>query len=190
MPAKKSRLPYRLVDSRTIYRGRIALLVKDRFILNADKKKLVTREMLVHPGAAVILPMISKDQILLIRQFRYASRGDLWEIPAGTLEKGELPLVCAKRELEEETGFRAKKWTQLSKFYPAPGISDELMTLYRAEVLVPGKKSLDHDEWIEHRAVSVQKAVEMVRSGAICDAKTIAGVLWQAMRLDKRGWSR
>jgi len=176
-----SRKPYRLVGSKEIYRGHIIRLVKDRFILHRDPQKLVTRELVEHPGAVVIVPYAGKDHLLLIKQFRYAARGDLWEIPAGTLEKGEAPLACAKRELEEETGFLARKWTFLTRFFPAPGISNELMTLYRAENLSPGKKNLDHDEWIEHEIFSVREAKRMIRRGQIRDGKTIAGILWSAL---------
>jgi ADP-ribose pyrophosphatase len=176
-----SRKPFRLVSSREIYRGHIIRLVKDRFILKRDPKKLVTRELVEHPGAVVIVPYVGKDRLLLIRQFRYAAKGDLWEIPAGTLEKGEATLSCAKRELEEETGFRAKKWTFLSRFFPAPGISDELMTLYRAEKLFDGTKNLDHDEWIDHKTVRVRDALRMIKRGTIRDGKTIAGILWSAL---------
>lgn len=175
----RSKKPYRLVHSKEIYRGRIIRLVKDRFIHRSDPKKLVTRELVEHPGAVVILPFVDPKRIVLLRQFRWASKSELWEIPAGTREgKGEPELVCAKRELEEETGFRAKKWTLLSRFFPAPGLSDELMTLYRAENLVPGTKNLDHDEWIEHEIVTLAKARRMVRDGRIRDAKTIVGILW------------
>ncbi len=170
--------PYRLLESREIYRGHIIRLVKDRFILDCAPKKIVTRELVLHPGAVVIVPFADKDHIVLLKQFRYAAQGDLWEIPAGTMEKGEATLRCAKRELEEETGFRAKKWTLLSSFLPAPGISNELMTLYRAEGLSPGRKNLDHDEWIEHEIVSLRQAHRMIRDGRIRDAKTIVGVLW------------
>ena len=111
------RTPYRLVESRTIYQGHIIRLVKDRFIHNSNKKKLVTRELVLHPGAVVIVPFVNKDHLLLLKQFRYAAKGDLWEIPAGTLEKGEATLTCAKRELEEETGFKASKWTFLTRFF-------------------------------------------------------------------------
>ena len=180
-----SKLPYRLIESKTLYRGRIIRLVKDRFILNADKKKLVTRELVRHPGAVVIVPYVDEDHLLLLRQFRYAARGDLWEIPAGTLEKNEAPLNCAKRELEEETGFKARRWTYLTRFFPAPGISDEIMTLYHAEGLSPGKKNLDHDEWIEHEVVSVKKARRMIQRGLIRDAKSIVGILWSGV-LDKK----
>ncbi|MGH7197464.1 MAG: NUDIX hydrolase [Candidatus Omnitrophota bacterium] len=175
MPAKP---PYRILESRKLYRGFNFQLFKDRFVLDAARHKVVTRELVDHPGAVVILPFVDKKRILLLRQFRYAAKGDLWEIPAGTLEKGEQTLGCAKREIEEETGFRARRWKFLTRFFPAPGISNEMMTLYKAEGLVPGNKNLDHDEWIEHETVSLAKARRMIRTGEIRDAKTIIGVLW------------
>lgn len=177
---KTIRLPYRVVESNVIYEGHIIRLVKDRFILDIAKDKLVTRELVQHPGAVVIVPMVDKKNILLLRQFRYAAKGDLWEIPAGTIEKGEKPLICAKREIEEETGFRAKSWKFLTEFFPAPGISDERMWLYQASNLVPGKKDLDHDEFIEHETVSLSRAVKMIKKGEIKDAKSIVGILWAA----------
>ncbi len=177
-----SKLPYRLIESKTLYRGRIIRLVKDRFILNVSKNKLVTWELVRHPGAVAIVPFADKKHLLLLRQFRYAADGDLWEIPAGTLEKNEAPLACAKRELEEETGFKARKWIYLTRFFPTPGISDEMMTLYRAEGLYPGQKNLDHDEWIEHETVSLKKANEMIRHGSIRDAKSLVGILWPPVR--------
>ena len=172
------RPPFRIIESNQIYRGRTFRLFRDRFILNFDKNKVVTRELVDHPGAVVILPLVGRDHVLLLRQFRYAAKGDLWEIPAGTLEKNENPLACAKREIEEETGFKARRWRLLTRFFPAPGISNELMTLYEAKDLVPGSKNLEHDEWIEHTVVSLKKARRMIRRGAIRDAKTIVGLLW------------
>ncbi len=153
-------------------------MVKDRFILNKAPNKVVTRELVIHPGAVAIIPYHHKDKIVLLRQFRYAAQGDLWEIPAGTLERGERTLVCAKRELEEETGFKARSWQKLSQFFLAPGISDEKMTLYRADGLYKGLKKLDHDEWIQHEIVSVDRAKKMIAQGKIRDAKTIAAILW------------
>jgi ADP-ribose pyrophosphatase len=169
---------YRIISSKKIYDGHIIKLVKDRFILRAAPDKVVTRELVIHPGAVAIIPYAEKNKIVLLRQFRYAAQGDLWEIPAGTLEKGEATITCAKRELEEETGFRAKRWIKLGQFFLAPGISDEKMTLYRADHLYPGVKKLDHDEWIRHELVSVVRAKKMIRDGKIRDAKTIAGILW------------
>jgi ADP-ribose pyrophosphatase len=174
------KLPYRILHSEKIYEGHVITLVKDRFVLDVQKDKVVTRELVRHPGAVAILPFVDKKNILLIRQFRYAAQGDLWEIPAGTREKNERPLLCARRELEEETGFRAKHWTYWTCFFPAPGIANELMTLYKAEGLFPGRKNLDHDEWIEHEAVSLKEACAMIRRGQIRDGKTIAGILWAA----------
>ncbi len=172
------RLPYRVEESHLIYQGHIIRLVKDRFYLDVAPGKLVTRELVHHPGAVVIIPVVNKTKILLIRQFRYAAQGDLWEIPAGTREIKEKPLVCAKRELEEETGFKARKWTFLTQFYPAPGICNEIMTMFKAETLVKGRKNLDHDEWIEHQEVTLSKAYRMIRKGEIQDGKTILGLLW------------
>ena len=174
------RKSYRVVESKKIYSGHCITLYKDRFILDRAKDKLVTRELVAHPGAVAVVPFLDKNTLILIRQFRYSAEGDLWEIPAGTLEKNETPLSCAKRELEEETGFRALRWHFLTRFYLAPGISNELMTLYRAEDLKPGTLNLDHDEWIHTREVSLQKALEMVRRGLFRDAKTILGILWAA----------
>lgn len=176
MPVKK--LPYRVIESRKLYRGYHITLFKDRFVLDAAKDKIVTRELIAHPGAVVIVPFASKNEILLLRQFRYSAKGDMLEIPAGTLEKGERPLTCAKRELEEETGFRAKRWAFLTKFYSAPGMSNEIMWLYRADGLVPGKKQLDHDEFITHEKISLKRAETLVRKNHIQDGKTIAGILW------------
>lgn len=177
------RKSYRIVDSKKIYSGHCFTLFKDCFILDRAKGKLVTRELVAHPGAVAIVPFLRKNTLVLIRQFRYSAQGDLWEIPAGTLEKKEAPLSCAKRELEEETGFRASRWIFLTRFYLAPGISNEIMTLYRAEDLQPGVLHLDHDEWIRTREVSLQKALEMVRNGLIRDAKTILGILWASRTL-------
>lgn len=169
---------YRLLDSKSLYEGHIIRLVKDRFVLGVSPDKVVTRELVIHPGAVVIVPLVDKKNILLLRQFRYAAQGNLWEIPAGTLEIGERPIDCAKREIEEETGFKAKKWSLLTRFYPAPGFSNEIMTLFKAERLIPGQKNLDHDEWIEHQIVSLNKALQMIKNGKIQDGKTIAGLLW------------
>lgn len=178
MTATTAKPPYRIVESRRLYRGHHITLFKDRFILDVAKNKVVTRELITHPGAVVIVPFASKNEILLLRQFRYSAKGDLLEIPAGTIEGGERPLTCAKRELEEETGFRARHWTFLAKFYPAPGISNEIMWLYRADGLAAGRKNLDHDEWITHEKVSLKRAETLVRANRIQDGKTITGILW------------
>ncbi len=171
---------FRLLESNLIYKGSRASFVKDRFELSRAPGKIVTRVVLRHPGAVVILPFSAPGKILLLRQFRYATRGDIVEVPAGTIEAGERPLVCAKRELEEETGFRASRWKFLTRFYPAPGISDEVMHLYRADGLKPGRKNLDHDEFLEHFEIPLERAVALARSGKIRDGKTLVALLWAA----------
>lgn len=182
-----SRPPYRVIESRAIYDGHVIRLVKDRFVLRRAPGKIVTRELVHHPGAVVILPFVTRTKILLLRQFRYASKGDLWEIPAGTLERGERPIACARRELEEETGFKARRWRFLTRFYCAPGISNERMTLFAAADLRPGRRDLDHDEFIESVEMSIEDAMSLLRKGRICDAKTIVGLLW-ARTLLKHGF--
>ena len=179
MPKKSS---HRIVESQKIYQGHIIQLFKDRLIVDSRPDKIITRELIKHPGAVAIIPYVDKNHILLLKQFRYAAGGDLWEIPAGTREKNEPTLRCAKRELEEETGFKAGRWKYLTQFLPAPGVTNEIMTLYKAEVLIPGRKNLDHDEFIEHHVVSIKKVRQMIRNGEIHDAKTIVGVLWECLR--------
>jgi ADP-ribose pyrophosphatase len=156
--------------------------VEDRFIHRSSPGVVVRRDLVRHPGAVVILPFLDARTLLILRQFRWAAKGDLWEIPAGTLEKREAghesPLRCAKRELEEETGFKARRWTYLTRFYPAPGISDEIMWLYRAEGLVPGRMSPESDEWIKVVPMPVSRILAMIRAGRIRDGKTLLGVLW------------
>lgn len=171
-------MSYRVVRSRKIYQGHVVELFKDRLIVNSHPRKVITRELIKHPGAVAVIPYVDRDHILILRQFRYAAKGDLWEIPAGTREKNEPTLVCARRELEEETGFKAKRWKLLTRFFPAPGVTNEIMTLYKAGGLFEGRKNLDHDEYIEHHVISLKKARQMIRDGRIRDAKTIVGVLW------------
>ncbi len=175
---RSKKLPYRVKKSDFIYQGHVFKLFKDSFVLDAVPGKLVTRELVMHPGAVAILPFVNPREIVLLRQFRYSVQGDLWEIPAGTREGKEPTLACARRELEEETGFRARRWKFITRFFPAPGLMNEVMTLYRADGLVPGRKNLDHDEFIQHETVTIKKALDMIKGGEIRDAKTIVAILW------------
>ncbi len=155
-----------------------------------DLKKVRTRrvnghefvhDVIFHPGAAVIVPMLSKKEFVLIRQYRTACEQVIWEFPAGTLEKGESPINCAKREIIEETGYAAKTWKKLGTFYPAPGISTELIHLFLAMDLVSKKMDLDQDEFIQKKIVSGQDLKKMISSGTILDAKTIIGFFYYQM---------
>jgi len=137
----------------------------------------VIREVVEHPGAAVIVPVFPDGKILLVHQYRHAIGRWTWELPAGTLKKGERPLVCAKRELAEETGWRARRWLKLMVFYPSPGILSERMWLYRAEDLTAGEAQGDEDEDLTVRVMTPAQAERWIQKGWVCDAKSIIG-LW------------
>jgi ADP-ribose pyrophosphatase len=131
------------------------------------------REVVRHSGAAVILPELPDGRLVLEEVFRHAAGGWLLEVPAGTLELGEAPEVCAARELEEETGYRAAALRFLGSWYPSPGILDETMHLYHATGLVKTATHLDEDEFLEVRVVTKAEAAAMVRDGRIVDGKTL-----------------
>jgi len=137
------------------------------------------REVVVHPGAVVILPILDADRIVLIENERPAVGRVLLELPAGTLEPGEDPLVCAGRELEEETGYRAARVDPLNTFFTSPGICTERMWCYVARDLTFVGQQLDESERIRPRIVPWRDALEMVRTGEIQDGKTIATLLFR-----------
>ena len=137
--------------------------------------KVLSRQILEHAGAVVVIPRISKDQFVLIRQFRFAAKSWLWEWPAGGLEKGESLKASATRELMEEAGYRPKKLTQICDFYPTPGISGEIMYLFLAENLVAETAEQDEDEEIETAVFTLDEIGAMIRKKKIIDGKTILG---------------
>lgn len=137
-----------------------------------------TRELILHPGAVTIVPLIEANKVLLIRNRRLAVNDTLWELPAGTLEPGEEPAETACRELAEETGYRAGEISLLHSFWMSPGILRERMHLFVARRLSRGKVHLDIGEQIEPCIVAWNEALEMARSGQIQDAKTLVGLLW------------
>ena len=144
---------------------------------------VVQRDVVRHGGSVVILAVDDagpEPQVLLERQYRYAAEPCLWELPAGSMDPGETPLSGAKRELLEETGYRARNWSRALFFYPSPGFVDETMTIYLARGLTAGPPRPEEDEFITCRLVPLSRAVELVWSGTIRDGKTIAGVLWLA----------
>ena len=138
----------------------------------------MVRDIVHHPGAAVILPRFSDGRVLLIRQYRMAAGRLLWELPAGTIDQGETPLQTARRELTEETGYRASSWRKLVACYPSPGLLTEKMSLFLAQNLRPGPARTEEDERILPRAFSMREALSMVRDGEIRDAKTMIGLLY------------
>lgn len=159
-------------------------VVRETVTTGAGKKK--TRDIVRHPGACVVVPLLDGDRVCLIRNWRIAVNQTLIELPAGTLEPPEPPEVTAERELIEETGFRAKGIEFLHAFYLSPGILDERMHLYLATGLTPGEPAREEGEEIENWLVTLDEAVQMIFRGEIQDAKTIVGLLW-AERLRREG---
>jgi ADP-ribose pyrophosphatase len=165
-------------------------MAKPELLLETPKFKVVrqtittaggnqkTREIVRHPGACVIVPLLEGDRVCLIRNFRIAAGKTLIELPAGTLEPPEPPHVTAERELIEETGYRATRIEFLHAFYLSPGILDERMHLFLATGLAPGPTAREEGEEIENLVVPWSEALAMVMRGEIEDAKTIVGLLW------------
>ncbi len=160
--------------TKKIYAGRVVHLHVDTVLL--PNGVTVDLEVIRHPGASAVVPLKDDGTVVLIRQFRHAAGGFIYEIPAGKLNPGEDPLHCAERELEEEIGYRAKRFELLSSIYTAPGFTDEVIHVYRGSGLTKGRQNLDRDEVLEVVELPLRKAVEMVRQGEIRDAKTIVGL--------------
>lgn len=152
----------------------------DLYSIETDHPKggVIRREVVAHPGAVVILPLLDPDTVILIKNERYVVQKTLWELPAGTLETEEEPITCAKRELIEETGYSAKRFTPLLKFYSSPGFCNEELFVYVAEELEFVGQNLDETEEIETIPVRLTEAYKMIREGIICDAKTICALLY------------
>ncbi len=141
---------------------------------------VIRRDMILHPGAVVILPILDAEHVVLLRNHRFVIDETLWEVPAGTLEPDEPLEDCAKRELLEETGYRAARWTHLGYLYASPGVLDEKLHLFVAEELTPGPMSPEADEELEPVTVRFDEAIRMCLSGEIKDAKTITSLLlWE-----------
>lgn len=169
-------MPLQLVEKQVVYTGRKVRL--ELHHLEPDEGgRRHTREVCVHPGAVVILPMLDPQTVVLIRTRRYAVGQQLIELPAGTLEKGELPMNCAGRELLEETGYLANRLEPLGSFFTSPGILSERMHAFVAYDLEPQAQALEEGEEIEVAPTPMEEVLDMIQSGAIADAKTIAAVL-------------
>ena len=162
-------------DSRKVHSGRVFDLHVDNVTL--ENGVTIDFEVLRHPGAAAIVPFTEQGGVLLIRQYRYALDDDIWEIPAGTLDPGESPLACARRELEEEAGVSAADWIPLGAINPLPGYSDEVIHLFAARDLTPTHQHLDSDELLEVHEVAFDMALAMIGAHDIRDAKSIIGLL-------------
>ena len=163
-----------IVSRNTIYQGKV--LRFNRLIVKLSSGRIHTREVVEHPGAVTLIPVIG-DNIILIRQFRLSTGKVIYELPAGTISSGESPEACAERETSEETGYKAGMLQKVYQCYLAPGYSTELMHFYVATRLIPGKQNLDEDEAIRVYPTLLENALKMVKKNEILDGKTTIGLL-------------
>jgi ADP-ribose pyrophosphatase len=187
--AKKSATTAELLSTEVVYQGRLFRVTRDRIV--EPKGVESTREVVRHNGSVVILAVDSskskKDPWVVIeRQYRHAAGQYLWELPAGKLDPGEEPLTGAQRELEEETGYRAKKWKLLLEYWASPGFLGESMKLFLAEGLIPGEAHPEEDEKIEFRLVKLSDLLKKITKGEIQDGKTLVGTMLYARNLKKK----
>jgi len=162
------------LESVTLHKGRVFRLVREKVAL--ENGIAVDLDIVRHPGAAAMVPLTENRTLLMIRQYRHAVGGFIWEIPAGTLDPEETPLACAKRELVEEIGYSADTWHKLGEITPVPGYSDERIHIYCAMDLSPATQHLDRDEILNVHEVGFEDAVKMAERGEIRDAKTLSGL--------------
>ena len=169
-------LKEKTIQTKTVHKGTLLTLKRDKVLLPNGSTGI--REWIKHPGAVCCIPILPDGKIGLIKQYRYAVKEKMIEIPAGKLDQNESPEKCAIRELEEEIGYRANKLTFLANIHPAVGFTNEKMWLYLAENLVKTKQNLDVDEFLSLFPIKLNEAVDMVWNGKITDVKTIIGILW------------
>lgn len=167
----------RVKSRRVVFRGRLFRVRRD-VVEEPGGRGPVAREVVAHGGSVVLLPVLADGRLLLVRQYRHAVGRFLWELAAGHIEPGESPRAAARRELEEETGYRARRLERLLTFYPTPGFVSEKMILYRATGLRPGRARPESDEAIHTRAFTRRELRKFVRRGRLCDAKSLVGLLW------------
>lgn len=180
MPYKKGRdfrLNYieTMVESEVKFKGRIVTVRSDKARLHNGK--IVSREVVEHPGGVGIVPVDKDGNVIMVKQYRYPIGKTIIEIPAGKLEYGEDPFECAVRELKEETGCKAEKLVSLGEMLPSPGYCKETLYTYLALNLIEGDMRLDEDEFLDVERIPLEKLVDMVMSGEITDGKTIVGIL-------------
>ncbi len=178
-----------LISSEVVFECPLFRVRHDKLIEPGGKH--AERDVIRHNGSVVILALdkskSKKDPWVVIeRQYRHAANQYLWELPAGKLDAGEDPLDGAQRELEEETGYRAKKWKPLVEYYASPGFLGESMKVFVAEGLIPGDAHPEDDEQIEMRLVRLSDVIKMIEKGAILDGKTLTSVLLYSRQLAKK----
>ncbi|MDT3695056.1 MAG: NUDIX hydrolase [Ignavibacterium sp.] len=168
---------FKLIKSDILYKGKVFDHQVDEIEYSSGNKSV--REIAVHPGGAVVVPIKDDGKIVFVKQFRYPLQKVLIELPAGKLNKGEDPLNCAVRELEEETGYKASEIKKLGQIFTTPGFCTEILTIYSAKGLIPGNTHREEGEQgMEILELTLDEIVKMIGSGEINDAKTIAGIYY------------
>jgi ADP-ribose pyrophosphatase len=171
------------LSSNQIYKGRIVTLSVDTVELPNGKTS--KRELIQHPGAVAMVPVDPQGKIIMVRQFRYAANKILLELPAGTLNPTEPPELCAARELQEETGYKAEQLELLGGIYVAPGSSTEFIHIYLATGLTESRLDMDDDEFIEVETHPLDVLLQQVYNGEIQDGKTVTGLMLASRRLGR-----
>jgi len=169
-----------------VYRGRVIDLIIDEIEYPSGAKGI--REVARHPGGAVAVPLFDDGNVLLISQFRYPLDRKILELPAGKLDKNEDPLSCARRELEEETGWSAETWNNLGSIYSTPGFCDEELHIFMAtglSELADGHRRSEGEDDISLQVLPIRRAIAMIEEGEIKDAKTVCGLLMAERRIGK-----
>lgn len=188
MKRRRERKKARVLRSRVVYRGGIFRVRQDLVVEPQPGShrlgRPVVRDIVEHKGSVVVLPVLADGRILLVRQYRHAAGGFLWELVAGGIEAGETPRAGAKRELAEETGYIAGRLERLASYFPTPGFLSEVMHVYRATRLRPGQARPEEGEALEMRAFGRRELERKLRRGILRDGKTILGLLrhWWGMR--------
>jgi ADP-ribose pyrophosphatase len=166
----------RVLDSKLLYSGPIFGVTRDRVIEPGGVE--ATRDVVTHSGSVVVMPIFPNGDVLLIRQYRHSVKTFLWELVAGRIEHGESALSAAKRELREETGFRARRYRKLLHLFPTPGFLSEYLDLFAAEGLAAGAATPEADEQITARRFKAAEIERMIRAGKMQDSKSVAGLLY------------
>jgi ADP-ribose pyrophosphatase len=168
----------KVLSSKVMFCGRVFGVRRDHVIEPGGIKAV--RELVIHPGSVVVLPVLPDGRILVIRQFRYVAGKYLWELVAGHKEKGESFAAGARRELQEEAGYTARRLTKMLEIFPSPGLLTERMVIYLAHDLTKGTPRPEDDEKITARVIPLLTAMQWIKRCKICDAKSVAGILYYA----------
>jgi ADP-ribose pyrophosphatase len=174
------------LSSETVFRGHFLHAMRDRVLLPNGSE--ATREYVLHPGAVMVIPILDDGRVVLERQYRYPLQRAMIEFPAGKLDPGEDVLTCARRELFEETGYRAREWARAGVLHPVISYATEFIDIWFARGLTLGERRLDEGEFLDVLAATPEELLQACRDGVVTDAKTLTGALW-LQNVQSGAWS-